>query len=372
MKIKKDCRYFRGDKPCSFHKKEGVICSNCANYTPIKQFIVVIKMGSAGDVLRTTSILPGLRSKYPQGFIFWVTQTKYSCLLENNPYIDKVLHRELEILGTFKKVQFDLAINLDVSHESAALLNLVNSSSKKGFGLDKRGVVIPVNRQAKDWYIMGVSDQVKKQNKKSYAEIALEISGLDKGNLSKPMFSIPKNALNWAQRFRQQNDIASTLPLIGISINTGNRWQLKSPPVEKYLEIISVLHNNLKVQLILLAGPEEKEKYNHIANKSDSPLIAPGVHNIGKFAGLIEICDLVITPDSLSLHLALALGKKIVVFFGPTSAAEIGLFGKGSKVLPSLECLCCYRQRCDKKPNCMEMLNPLDILKSAESLLYDS
>jgi ADP-heptose:LPS heptosyltransferase len=372
MKIKKDCRYFRGDKPCYFHKKEGVRCNNCSNYEPVKQLIVIIKMGSAGDVLRTTSILPGLRSRYPQGFIFWVTKTKYRCLLKNNPYIDRVLHKELEILGTFKKIKFDLAVNLDVSHESAALFNLIDSSSKKGFSLDRRGVVTPVNRQAKDWYMMGVSDKKKKENKKSYAEIVLEISGLDKDSLNKPMFFIPKTAANWAKHFRQQNDITSSLPLIGISINAGNRWQLKSPSAEKYLEIISVLHNNLKAQLILLAGPEEKEKYNQIVSKADLPLFTPGVHNMGKFAALIEICDLIITPDSLSLHLALALSKKIVVFFGPTSAAEIDFFDKGKKVLPSLECLCCYRESCDKKPNCMEMLNSLDILKAAECLLFGS
>jgi heptosyltransferase-2 len=47
----------------------------------------------------------------------------------------------------------------------------------------------------------------------------------------------------------------------------------------------------------------------------------------------------------------------MVVLFGPTSAAEVDLYGLGRKITAEMDCLCCYRQTCDKSPNCMESIS---------------
>jgi heptosyltransferase-2 len=57
------------------------------------------------------------------------------------------------------------------------------------------------------------------------------------------------------------------------------------------------------------------------------------------------------------MHLALALSRRTVVLFGPTSAAEIELYGLGEKVLPEMTCLSCYKTACDFQPNCMDLIS---------------
>jgi heptosyltransferase II len=57
------------------------------------------------------------------------------------------------------------------------------------------------------------------------------------------------------------------------------------------------------------------------------------------------------------MHLSLALGKRTVVLFGPTSAAEIDLYGLGEKVVPDMTCLSCYKTSCDFVPNCMDLIS---------------
>ena len=64
------------------------------------------------------------------------------------------------------------------------------------------------------------------------------------------------------------------------------------------------------------------------------------------------------------MHLALALGKRAVVLFGPTSAAEIDLYGLGEKVVPDMTCLSCYKTSCDFAPNCMDLIST-DMVESA-------
>jgi heptosyltransferase-2 len=47
----------------------------------------------------------------------------------------------------------------------------------------------------------------------------------------------------------------------------------------------------------------------------------------------------------------------MVVLLGPTSEAEVDLYELGKKITAEMNCLCCYRQTCDKHPNCMESIS---------------
>ena len=70
------------------------------------------------------------------------------------------------------------------------------------------------------------------------------------------------------------------------------------------------------------------------------------------------------TGDTLAMHLSLALAKRTVVLFGPTSAAEIDLYGLGEKIVPDMECLSCYKTNCDFVPNCMDLIS-VDMVEQA-------
>jgi heptosyltransferase-2 len=64
------------------------------------------------------------------------------------------------------------------------------------------------------------------------------------------------------------------------------------------------------------------------------------------------------------MHVALAMGRRVVVLFGPTSHTEIELFGRGEKVIADLSCLACYKQECDFVPNCMDGIS-VDMVQQA-------
>lgn len=79
---------------------------------------------------------------------------------------------------------------------------------------------------------------------------------------------------------------------------------------------------------------------------------------IKEFAAMIELADLVVTADSLALHIATALSRPAVVFVGPTSPWELDLYGRGEVVSADVPCLACYRRECDQAVTCMERLAP--------------
>jgi ADP-heptose:LPS heptosyltransferase len=72
----------------------------------------------------------------------------------------------------------------------------------------------------------------------------------------------------------------------------------------------------------------------------------------------------------MALHIAVALAKPVVALFGPTSAAEIELYGQGEKIQPpGLDCLVCYLSRCDKSPYCQELIDPERVASAVEGQL---
>ena len=69
-----------------------------------------------------------------------------------------------------------------------------------------------------------------------------------------------------------------------------------------------------------------------------------------EFASLVNLCSILVTSDSLALHIGVALKKKVVVFFYVTSAAEIELYGRGTKIIGKGKSYCSYQPKCTHPP----------------------
>ena len=70
-------------------------------------------------------------------------------------------------------------------------------------------------------------------------------------------------------------------------------------------------------------------------------------NDLPTFSALVGLCDLLLTSDSLALHIGLAMDVPMVSFFAPTSAAEIELYGLGEKVISTSPDYCSYRPDAD-------------------------
>ena len=99
-------------------------------------------------------------------------------------------------------------------------------------------------------------------------------------------------------------------------------------------------------------------------------LVDTGYNNsLGEFAAIVNLCGILITADSLALHIGTALNKKIIVLFGPTSINEIDLYGKGKKLTAPDDCKCYYNRSCSEEVSCMEKLTAEEVFSAVEELL---
>lgn len=364
-KVSYDCQDYLGDRPCAWHKQKGVICE-CEYYVPLNGSLAVIKLDAMGDVLRTTSLLPVISAAWPGIRITWITRQESIPLLENNPYITEVIPYGADAIVNLSSRAFDRVVNLDAGKISAGLAAIVNAKEKMGYVLHKDGYVTGTNDAADEWLRMGIFDDLKKANLCSYQEIMCSIIGLPTERL-KYVLELTETEKEDGRSHLQKLGLDLNKSTIGIHTGGGGRWLLKQWSEGYFTSLISELGKELghDTQILLFGGPLEREQNERIKNKVGVSVFDAGCDNeVRHFAALINYCSVVLSGDSLAMHVALALGRRVVVLFGPTSSTEIELFGLGEKVIPELDCLSCYKKECDYVPNCMDSIS-VDMVKQA-------
>ena len=128
--VRTDCKYYRGNIPCKPHKESEIHCDNCKMYEPLSKRILIIKLGAAGDVIRTTPILRKLRIEFPNSEIVWLT---YFPDLLPRSWVNKILDFELKNIVWLQNQKFNWLINLDKDDEAIALATIIMADRKSGF-----------------------------------------------------------------------------------------------------------------------------------------------------------------------------------------------------------------------------------------------
>ena len=330
--------------------------------------ILIIKLGAIGDVLRTTAILPGIKEKYSESEITWITKQNAISLIKNKGFIDLPLVYNSENINHLKNKEFDLIINLDEDFEACSLASSIKTKIL-GFYIDRDKKIKPTE-SAEGWYNMSAlgkhprNDILKKNNKLTYQEHMFKIIGI------KPKDHSISLRLNVEQKkiakdFMRRYNINSEDILIGLNTGSSKRWPLKRLPIIKTAKLAEIIHKKLKAKIILFGGPDEIERNNQIIALAKVPIINAGCGNdLKEFPALISLCHVLVTSDSLGMHIGIALKRRIIAFFGPTSSSEIELYSLGEKVVPKKGCICCYRTDDSGKNNCIDYISVEDLFNA--------
>ncbi len=357
MKIRLDCRYFPGDRPCSFHKDTGIHCDECHHYLPAGRRILIVKLDALGDVLRTTSILPTLKKISQESHITWLTAPEAVPLLSSNPMIDEILTTDPKSLARLQLEKFDLILNPDASKGSCAIATLAAGDDLRGYCLDHQGQVRPVNLEALEWLEMGGRDDLKRENRRTYQDHLHQICKLDPAG-QEIVLQLEPHAEKEALEFASGVDLDLEKPIIAFNTGSSSRWPLKQWGISSWLDLALRIKEETDAQVILLGGELERERNAWLVERTGDWLIDTGAdHSLPGFFGRIGLCDLLVTGDTLALHAALGLKKRVVALFGPTAPWEIDLYSRGRAIYAEMDCISCYRKECDVSPNCMESID---------------
>ncbi|MBC6989211.1 glycosyltransferase family 9 protein [Hymenobacter sp. BT491] len=353
-----DCRHFRGDVPCRPNKEHGYQCADCPVYAPVRQRILIIKLGAIGDVIRTTPLLRRLRQEYPNAFITWLTHTP--AILPAGE-VDEILKLELSAVLHLQARQFDLLFNLDKDKEACALLGSIKADQKFGYQLRPTdGVAWPVNELANHKFLTGVFDQLSLQNTKPYVQEIFELCDYDFRGEEYLFDNHQDKGYTW--------DALPSGKRVGLNTGCGDRWTTRLWSDEKWIALISQLQQ-AGYTPVLLGGTAEEERNRRLHDATGAAYL--GTFPLEQFINLMHQMDLIVTQVTMAMHISIALRKPTVLINNIFNPYEFDLYGRGQIVQPDRQCVCFYRGSCKLGTSCMEDL-PADKVMAAVEASFPS
>lgn len=322
--------------------------------------ILILKTGALGDVLRTTSILPGLHERYPDARVEWLTAPAARELVEGHPRVarthlwradDAALEEEL------RGRRWDRVLSLDDEEPLCRLASALDAGSLSGAYLRDDGERAYTDDVA-PWFDMGLlsrrgkeeADRLKVANERSHPAIYADMFGVAMG---RPELPVPEAAFEATELRLPDATRAARARWIGLNTGAGGRWTSKQLPEERTLELARRLHaaSGGDVGFVVLGGPDEAERsarlVGALAGEGLAVVDGGADNSLLEFAALVDRLDLLVTSDSLALHIGIARETPLVAFFAPTSAAEIELYGLGESVRSTAPDYCSYRPDAD-------------------------
>ena len=344
--------------PVPKHPSSFVPAAGCLDSIP-RVRILILKLGALGDVVRTSYLLPGLHTRFGPGTsITWVTASGALPLLRFNPYVSQLISidqckAQTALIGLCAD-PYEWVISLDDEIESCGLATQV--SAKRISGAYVASDAIHYTDDSRPWFDMGLisrfgktkADQLKIENGLSHDAILGNMLGIA---IEQPSF------FNNPTSEALARTMLHPLPrrIVGLNLSAGKRWPSKALRLDEAFALIDQL-KAMGATCLLLGGRDDAAYLDAIATKRAVHLIRD--LSLDEFASVIRGLDLLITSDTLALHLAIAQGVLSVSYYAPTSAAEINTFGAGAKVASLSSDYCSYRPDADNSTITAERLLP--------------
>lgn len=355
-----NCRYFNGYKPCG---KNADCNSKCPSKEIPQLSILIVHLGAMGAVARSTSLLAPIKRKYPSSKITWITEAPSNQLLMNHPLIDHVYTSAPSDLLAAAASDYEIAFVIDKSRVASGIARQLQIDELYGFISNETGGIVPANSEAMELWEIGLSDQKKFfENKKAETQLVTEAMAL---HWMRDEYDLRLSSIEWSEveRLRHRWKSEHDQPLIGINTGCGPLMPAKKWTVEYQRQLISKLMAAGYKNLVLLGGPDDTERNLKIG---EGLAVVQSPTSLGLRNGLqsVAACDLVVTGDSLGMHMAIAMKKYVVAWFGPSCAHEIDLYGRGEKLITESACSPCWKKDCQKSVMCYDQVSLERVVES--------
>lgn len=364
-----NCRHFNGYKPCG---KSEICDSLCPHMSVPTARILLVHLEALGAVLRSTALLPAIRRKFPGCHITWVTQSPAHHLLENNPHVDRVLTTSPDDLLALSALEFDIAMVVDKSLKAGGILKKTKAEMVFGFQVDAAtGAIVPATPAAEELWQIGLSDRKKFfENRKPETRLVHEALELGPWQRDPYVLKLSKEEEKAATQRRSQWSRHPEQVVVGINTGCSNAIPYKKLSIEKHRDLINALTAEFgsKIRIVLLGGHEDTLRNQRIGHGLDV-VLSPTEKGLRDGIVSLSACDIVVSGDSLGLHMAIALGKWTVAWFGPTCAHEIDLYDRGVAVLTKASCSPCWKRRCQRTPMCYDLVSIGEIVDGVRQAL---
>jgi heptosyltransferase II len=340
------------------------------------QRILVRATNWIGDAVMCVPALAELRRRFPNARITllarpWVAGLYDSSLIDDVipydlPRDAKALRAKWRFARELGRMNFDCAILLPNSFESAAIVWLAQIPVRIGYARDGRGLLLT------DPLAPPKPGEIPAHQRFYYLEL-LRRAGLIERIPECSAIRLPGIDRLHAQGRRLLRQHSLEGDWIGISpgaaYGTAKRWL-----PERFAEAGVALARHHNAGVALFGSADERSLCEQIR----SAIAAEGipVHNfagetkLDEFIAIASACLAFLTNDSGAMHIASALGVPTVTVFGATDHVATGPTGPLARIVREpVECAPCLLRECPIDHRCMKAVEASRVVREAEELI---
>jgi ADP-heptose:LPS heptosyltransferase len=346
--------------------------------------ILVIQLTKMGDFLQTTPLLYRIKQRYPHAKLAVLIDSRNIELAQGVPLVDEIIPLDLSAIANqvanprrslaenfsdlsnrvngFKGKDFDLVYNLNFSKISALFSQFFKKARVIGYHLNHHSYELE-----RDPWVRYVFHLMNNRSMLRFNLVDL-LASYENND------SPPCPSLLYGNGIRDDGKFLPYLPekdskVVGFQMGCGG--SLRRWPVERFGSLGCKLAHKMGARLILFGSKEEEhlgkdfiDKWRDISGQD--PPVGSVTNLIGKtsipeLAGNLKKCDLLITGDTGTMHLATAVGTKVLaLFMGTALCHETGPYGNDHFVIQAqAPCFPCTEGKTNcQGPVCQELITP--------------
>lgn len=343
--------------------------------------ILVVKLSSIGDVVRTLPAVHALRQKFPDAFIGWAVERRAEEIVRHCPDVDDVYALSIPMgsgltpqvwrkcvhvcggwtqgVSEIRKKRFDVALDFQGLFKSGLLSWLSGAPRRVGLGDNRREFCHLFMNELAETTSLHALDR--------YASLVAHL-GCD---VSSPKYAlrIPDEAETFAEEFLEKNGLRGGELLLGINPGAShpiNRWE-----PERFAGVADLAAGKLSARIVVFGGPGDVEMEKRISRSAHCRTVsAAGKTTLMQLAALLKRCDVLVGCDTGPIHLAVAVGTPVVAIAGPADPRRTGPRGARAWVVRSdLPCQPCLRKPTCTDIECMRLVTPEMVMEAVEKAL---
>jgi ADP-heptose:LPS heptosyltransferase len=319
--------------------------------------ILIVRFSSIGDIVLTSPVVRCIQKTYPDAEIHFLTKPSFTCLINKNPHIHKIIKLDGNIISTslkLRKERYDLIVDL---HKNLRTFILKGILFKKSISYNKLNIQkwlttkLPWNFLPYNHIVHRYFKSLKKIN------VSYDNQGLD--------FYYSEEGRDFALDILNKEGI--TQPYLLITV--GAKFATKAMSTRKIAEIIESVDH----PVVLIGDNSDRDKAFEIQSLTDKPIFnACGRFTLEQSAVLVDHAAMVVAHDTGFMHIASAFKKPLISVWGNT-ITKFGmypLYPQGEEIrshvveVKELKCRPCSKlgyDTCPKKH--FKCMNDIDIQK---------
>ncbi|MBA3321953.1 MAG: lipopolysaccharide heptosyltransferase I [Pyrinomonadaceae bacterium] len=289
--------------------------------------ILIVKLGSIGDIVHTLPALAAVRRALPRAEISWVVERRSAEILRDNPFVDRLIEIDTKALRRWpvsgetllaprqqlrrlRASAFDLALDFQGLLKSAFITRLSGASHCYGFA--REHLREPASRflLTKTFPVLPRAHVIRKNLSLASAALGIHVPE-DASEFEFPL-SVSRECEREADRAARAAGGRFAI------LNPGGGWPTKLWSAERFGALADKLWRSFQLRSLVTFGPGEQELAETVVRHSQEGGAQIVSLSLKGYVALARRASVYVGGDTGPTHLAIAAGAPVVGLFGPT------------------------------------------------------